>query len=374
MYSNNILSALAAEESTISRDYFESSVYRNILDMLGTLNNIRQELRAEMITIGSMPGEYFNFYLTQKDTSTQRWLFGPGAMANGHAIKVLGKKYGMRSWLELMKTVPNNPWKLEPAPVMSWNPPDDLFPSLDQVQKSLMNSRSQGMDLVNRLRNLEWELNRVHLPMVEDLRKAALLMNDFIRDLPTTIPSHIPGKIPTENDIPYVDVDALDRGRLASYKAAKMLRQMKAWLASMTEKIKARSEFDAAALERIAAEAAARAKAARQAEAEAKAEAERKAAEEEAATEEPAYTTMPVKEPGPEPVARKEQDIVIDDGEHFDREVEKNLRDAGEAKKTAAKAAEVENKIISSDDVPDKGKGGVLLTLAGGAAALFLLS
>lgn len=347
----NSLSVLGAE--SINRDYFESSVYRNILDMLGTLNNIRQELRAEMINVAAMPGRTYRVTDCDDDSAsgTARAFLGPGKMANGHAIKVLGKDYGGDSWNRLMMTVPDNPWPMKlvfKSRFSLTEEPDPSWPNPYRVDQALMNARSLSMSLLNRFRNLEWELNRVHLPMVEDLRQSALLLNDFVSDLPTALPYH--GERVCLDRIPEFDVEALDRGRLAAFKAAKMLRQMKSWLAEMTEKIKTRSEFDAAALERIAAEAAARAKAARQAEADA--EAERKAAEKEAASQAKVEA---------ESQAAKE-----------DEESARSLNDANEAKKTAAKAAEVENQIISSDDVPDKGKGGVLLALAG--TAFFFLA
>lgn len=371
MYLNS-LSALGDE--SVDRDYFESSVYRNILDMLGTLNNIRQELREEMIVIASMPGLKFFSSGMNSSTPSYNTRMGPGKMANGYAINKLGKNYEFQSWIKLAQKIPDNPWKMHKRRQDYFGKEylvdevfPDQFPSVDRVEKALMNSRSMGMDLVNRIRNIEWELNRVHLPMVEDLRKVGLLLNDFIRDLPTALPTYDLVNHKSRFDVrngPLVayktpiftgggpSVEALDRGRLAAYKAQHTLRQMKTWLAEMTEKIKTRSEFDAAALERIAAEAAARAKAERQAEADAAAEAERKAAEEEADAK-----------------AEAERQAVKEDNESA-----RSVNDAKEAKKTAAKAAEVENQIISSDDVPDKGKGGVWLALAGGAAAFFLLS
>jgi len=346
-------SALGAEN--IDRDYFESSVYRNLLDMLGILNNIRQELRAQMITVAAMPGRVYRVWDCDDDSAsgTARAFLGPGKMALGHAIKLLGKDYAGDSWNRLMQQVPDNPWpmKLEFSPRWSFGEPTDPgWPSTSEVDRALMNARSLSMSMVNQFRNFEWELNRVHLPMVEDMRKAGLLLNDFVADLPTALPYH--GERVCLDRIPEFDVEALDRGRLAAYKAAKMLRQMKTWLAEMTEKIKTRSEFDAAALERIAAEAAARAKAARQAEADAKAEAERQTGDE----------------------AAEDDRLYAGGSKEFDESARINLKDAQEAKKTAAKAAAVENQIISSDDVPDRGKGGGLLALAGGAAAFFFLS
>ena len=245
---------LSAAELTapITGQYFESSVYRNILSMLDALETIRKEMFAE----------------TQTLSLSFTAALGPGQTAIGYAINKgapIAYKNSQNAWrwyaqpLFIGKRV--YPPRLFSYGLFARKPPPIPGENTSEARfdMALMNLRSISLDLKARIRGLEWELNRVHLPMVDDLRKWAIDVDSYIRNLPSRhtridAPPHVWGEdasadlIAKRRRARIVANKANDKTRITGHTIALQLVQLKAWLTTMREKVKERDRTDQAAM------------------------------------------------------------------------------------------------------------------------------
>jgi len=302
---------LNAVVDDLDRNFFTSSVYRNILDMISTVDVIRAELMDELARIVfakstsyRVPRWQWNApYLRSASTDNvsgpdgyvdprPRFPRSPsvGTASVGYAISKGAPKYGnYRSFMWLVTPVflgqrfdgANSDqagvlWLLRRYPDLArlkaeaptpdartwnaiasdvqkmiagrgspsvlqwysqWNTPryfstivlQEMAFSSRRISEALMNVRSISLDLKARIRNIEWELNRVHLPMVDDLRAWVTEIDIHIRKLPT-------------------NAGRLDHGVIRAYEVALSLNKLKSWIKIMREKIKARAASDTTAI------------------------------------------------------------------------------------------------------------------------------
>jgi len=253
----------AALDKPITTQYFESSVYRNILDMIATLNQINTKLRDEMVVIAWLRGGPVNIYIQQYEEISKVFLYGPGKLAYAYAhSKGFRIKNDWIDWFLFTAklrgiNVSKIPWRnsFDKGPVASMY-------SSTRVNRAFMNARSFSLDLSSTVRTLQWELNRVHLPMVEGLRNWSNIINNYVYDLPSRIPD-LPAIINRDSDIPQVDLASVDRGRIAAVNAAEQLNKFNTWLQTMRQQVIKRDRTDQAALIAIEKQKTAEAKAAR---------------------------------------------------------------------------------------------------------------
>lgn len=208
------------------KEYFDVSVYRNILDMLQTLEARNWELiyqlrqNAFMFINAYHPELGFNGMIIKVITGFA--VNQMGATYTGHAIHA-PKEYLKR--LIWDKNIPNN-----------------IIPTKQSVQTPVYNV----YDLLNISRQIEWEMNRVRLPVPHNFRQ---MLNQIQgKDYRVSIA----GRDCDDDGIFCHDVYTLASGNLLAERYINLVNMIKAaqqiWLAKDTMIEKIRKEIDAANL------------------------------------------------------------------------------------------------------------------------------
>lgn len=230
----------------VTQEYFEGSVYRNILTILRDIEDSRKKSLAAMDFIISAPGAPFDFHGVCGFFRIGCWHHmemgwtGPGAAANGYAHNKLNMDY----WALLVakrKGINVNPrdradltTKLYPGNA------NQIWSTPAQTDKALKDVRFYYQDFRPLIRSLELELNRVRLPMLDRLSSVVESMARYL--------SNMHGEFIYSPNQP----DKYDSDRIAALEAEAYLKEMQTWIVEMVQKVKERAESDAAVLQKMA--------------------------------------------------------------------------------------------------------------------------
>jgi len=244
---------LSALTDPVTQKYFESSVYRNLLGMIATINEIHDRLwlYSKISILTSNPLVIYecdgnNVYHPMSPSDKTR------VFAIGRGAPFYGGGRTSKAWYWLVTPLTHGK-RIETVKFPT-------FYNFTKLNQALMNFKTVSLDFKARIRGLEWELNRVHLPMVDGLLKWASTIDDYVASLPNGI-REIPRRGCSDDGFKSYEL-SLDNTRIASYFIALELAKMPAWLTTMKAKVIERDRTDQAALIAIEKQKTAEAKAA----------------------------------------------------------------------------------------------------------------
>jgi len=164
-----IINSLGATADEV-KEYFDVSVYRNVLDMVNTFEGVLNRWGLDL------HDQIINMYSCGSNKSLL------GAQNIGFAINAVGQQHGWNEVYVLSRKILTD-YNLKPIPP-TWNT-FAFSNTLNKYNKyyALNNAYFNVEDLLNLARQINWELNRVRLPAPHNFRQ----VNEKIQGRPYKI-------------------------------------------------------------------------------------------------------------------------------------------------------------------------------------------